>query len=155
MASLQNPNVYLTHFSSSGNHTARHRIVHNSSKSDVMKKIIFLALIILGLASSNAFSQNPVPEPDTLSNPVQEGDPAVRTLPPGLDYVEDDRKRIMPEELPDPVRQTLESGAEYSNWQKAAIYKDKEKEEYLVEFKEADKTTTYRFNKEGRPVLEE
>jgi hypothetical protein len=120
-----------------------------------MKKLIFLALIILGMASSNTFSQNPVPEPDTLSNPVQEGDPAVRTLPPGLDYVEDDRKRIMPEELPDAVRQTLESGAEYSNWQKAAIYKDKDKEEYLVEFKEADKTTTYRFNKDGRPVLEE
>ena len=120
-----------------------------------MKTLILILLIGAALASTEAFSQNPVPEPDTLSTPVQEGDPAVRTLPPGLDYVEDDRQRIMPEELPEPVQQTLESGAEYANWQKAAIYKDKNKELYVVEFKEADKTTTYRFSKDGRPVLEE
>jgi hypothetical protein len=120
-----------------------------------MKKLVFLPLIFLLLSTVDVFSQNPVPEPDTLSNPVQEGDPAVRTLPPGLDYVEDDRQRIMPEELPDPVQQALESGAEYSNWQKAAIYKEKEKDVYIVEFTEADKTTTYRFSKDGRPVLED
>lgn len=126
-----------------------------TSKIRIMKRSIFLSLAFMVVASSNAWSQTPVPEPDTLSNPVQEGDPAVRTLPPGLDYVDKDRQRIVPEELPDAVRQTLESGAEYSNWQKAAIYKIRDKEEFLVEFKEADKTTTYRFNKDGRPVLEE
>jgi hypothetical protein len=62
---------------------------------------------------------------------------------------------MVPEELPDPVKQTLESSVQYADWQKAAIYRDKKKEEYIVEFTERGKTTTYRFDKEGRPIPEE
>ena len=119
-----------------------------------MKKLIFIPLILILSASAALFGQNPVPDPDTISNPVQEGDPAVQQLPPRLDYVED-RKRITPEEIPDPVRVTLESSAQYTDWQKAMIYFDRNKEEYIVEFKEAGKTTTYRFNKEGTPIVED
>ena len=119
-----------------------------------MKKLIHIPFILVLFASINVFSQNPVPEPDTVANPVQEGDPAVRTLPQGLDYV-DERKRITPEELPDAVRAALESGAEYTNWEKATIFQDKKKDEYVVEVKQADKTTTYRFSKDGKPVVEE
>ena len=116
--------------------------------------ITLVALACLMAGSIQAIAQNPVPEPDTAATPVQEGDPAVRTLPPRLDYVED-RKRITPEEVPDPVKQTLESSAQYSNWQRAMIYHDKNKDEYLIEFNEKGATTTYRFNKEGRPIIEE
>ena len=126
----------------------------SAGKRRAMKKSIFLPLIVLLAASTGLFAQIPAPEPDTLSNPVQEGDPAVRHLPPRLDYVED-RQRITPEEVPQPVKETLESSAQYTDWQKAMIYFDKNKEEYVVEFKEAGRTTAYRFNKEGRPVLEE
>jgi hypothetical protein len=119
-----------------------------------MKKAIFLPLILVLAATTGVFGQNPVPDPDTISNPVQEGDPAVRHLPPRLDYVED-LHRITPEEVPDPVRQTLESSAQYTDWQKAMVYHDKNKDEYVVEFKEQEKTTTYRFNKEGQPVVKE
>lgn len=100
------------------------------------------------------FAQNPVPDPDTIENPVQEGDPAVRTLPPRLDYVED-RKRITPAEIPDVLKQTLESNAAYSDWQKATFYHDENKDEYIVEFHEKGATTSYRFDKQGRPIVEE
>ncbi|MEX2235184.1 MAG: hypothetical protein WD824_23680 [Cyclobacteriaceae bacterium] len=119
-----------------------------------MKKLIFLSLVSILSASTALFAQNPVPDSDTIPNPVQEGDPAVRQLPPRLDYV-DDKKRITPEEIPDPVRVTLEGSAQYTDWQKAMIYHDKNKDEYVVEFKEGGKTTTHRFNKEGRPIVEE
>jgi len=119
-----------------------------------MKRLILLSLAFLLFPVALLYAQNPVPEPDTLKNPVQEGDPAVRTLPPRLDYV-DDLKRITPAEVPEPVRQNLESNAQYADWQKATIYHDRNKDEYLVEFSEAGKTTTYRFNKEGRKVVEE
>jgi hypothetical protein len=118
-----------------------------------MKKTIFLPLMVV-LFASVGFAQTPVPDPDTVSNPVQEGDPAVRHLPPRLDYVED-RQRITPEEVPEPVKETLESSAQYSDWQKAMIFFDKNKQEYVVEFKAAGATTTYRFNKEGKPILED
>ena len=119
-----------------------------------MKNLILTALFFTLFASTCALAQSPVPDPDTLSNPVQEGDPAVRTLPPRMDYVED-RKRITPEEIPDPVRQTLESSAQYTDWQKATIFHDENKDEYVVKFMEAGKSTTYRFNNEGRPIIEE
>jgi hypothetical protein len=118
-----------------------------------MKKLIFSFSIIL-FASVSLLAQNPVPDPDTLQNPVQQGDPAVRTLPPRLDYVED-KKRIVPEELPELVKQSLESSAQYTDWQRAMIYHDQNKDEYLVEFSSEGKTTTYRFNKEGKPIVEE
>jgi len=119
-----------------------------------MKKGIILPIIFAFMASAAVFGQNPVPDPDTLSNPVQEGDPAVRNLPPRMDYVED-RQRITPEEVPDPVKLTLDGSAQYTGWQKAIIFHDKNKDEYLVEFKEAGRTTSYRFNTEGKPILED
>ena len=119
-----------------------------------MKKLISLTFTLILVASVRALSQNPVPDADTVQNPVQEGDPALETLPPRLDYV-DDRKRIMPDELPPTVRESLESSAQYTDWKKATLYHDRNKDEYLVEFKEQGKTTTYRFNKDGRPIIEE
>lgn len=119
-----------------------------------MKKVILLPIIFMILASASAFGQNPVPEPDTLPNPVKEGDPAVRALPPRLDYIED-RHRVTPAELPEPVKQELDGNARYSEWQKAVMYHDKNKDEYIVEFNEAGKTTSYRFNKDGKPILED
>lgn len=129
-------------------------LFHVSPKRRVMKKNILLSFIIVLAASAGTFAQTPVPDPDTIPNPVQEGDPAVRHMPPGLDYV-DDKQRITPGELPDPVKQTLESSAQYTDWQRASVFRDKDKEEYIVEFTEAEKTTSYRFDKEGKPIVEE
>jgi len=103
-------------------------------------------------AAASGFSQTPVPDPDTVGNPIQQGDPAIETLPPGLDYV-DDKKRIRPEELPDPVRQTLESDPRYNNWKEAMIFHDRNKDEYIVEFEEAGKSTKHRFAKDGEPII--
>ena len=119
-----------------------------------MKKLIlfFIAFSMYGVTA--VVAQTPAPQPDTLSDPVQQGDPAVRTLPPQIDYVKD-MDRVLPEELPEPVRRTLESSAQYTDWQKAMIYQNKEKDEYLVQFKESGKTTSYRIDKQGRPVRED
>lgn len=117
-----------------------------------MKNSIVLLFIWLFVAVVKGFSQTPVPDSDTVGNPIQQGDPALETMPPGLDYVED-KKRIRPEELPDPVRRTLESGTRYGNWQEALIFHDRNKDEYIVEFIDAGKTTSYRFDKEGKPII--
>jgi len=119
-----------------------------------MKKQIFLTCLSLLFAVVSLSAQNPVPAPDTIPTPVQEGDPAIRTLPPRMDYVED-RKRIVADEIPDAVRQTLESSAQYGEWQKAAIFHEENKDEYIIEFTEAGRTTTHRFNNEGLPIVEE
>jgi hypothetical protein len=118
-----------------------------------MKKMLCLPIFLCCIAASVAFAQVPAPDPDTVP-PIKEGDPALRQLPPRDDYA-DDRQRIVPEELPDPVKQTLESSAQYTDWQKAVIYRDKKKEEYIVEFTERGKTTAYRFDKDGRPMPEQ
>lgn len=119
-----------------------------------MKTSIFLSVLLSLVVSTTLCAQTPVPDPDTIPNPVKQGDPAIDQLPARLDYIEN-RRRIMPEELPDAVRHTLESSAQYEAWEKAPIFHDRNKDEYIVEFSEAGKTTTYRFNKEGRPILKE
>jgi hypothetical protein len=118
-----------------------------------MKNIHIITFLASLLVSTAVWSQNPVPDPDTIPNPVQEGDPAIKTLPPRLDYVED-KQRIRAEELPDAVRQTLESDARYANWKDATIFRDENTDEYIVEFREEGKTTTYKFSKEGTPIME-
>lgn len=118
-----------------------------------MKKSIWITLVIASFPCI-LLAQSPAPEPDTLPDPVKQGDPAVNNLPPRLDYIED-RKRIKPEEVPEPVRQTLESDALYRNWRQAALYRDENKDEYIVEFEERGTFTTHRFDKEGRPIVKE
>jgi hypothetical protein len=117
-------------------------------------KLIFATLVFIAALSVSGLAQNPVPDPDTVQTPVQEGDPTIETLPRGLDYVEK-KKKITPEELPDAVKQSLESSAQYTEWQKAAIYHEENKDEYLVEFFTQGRTTTYRFDKDGKPIIEE
>ena len=119
-----------------------------------MKKLIFLPFILLLVVVHHGFSQAPVPDPDTVGVPIQQGDPAIEAMPRDLDYV-DDKKRISMEALPDAVRQKLDSGTRYSNWKEAAIFHDRNQDEYVVEFTEAGKTTTYRFTKEGKPIVRE
>lgn len=118
-----------------------------------MKTFILFSMALL-ISAITAVAQTPAPEPDTLLDPVQQGDPAVRQLPPQVDYVKD-MDRIVPEELPEPVRQTLESSAQYKEWQKAMIYQNKTKDQFVIQFKESDKTTTYKFDNNGRPLIED
>lgn len=100
-----------------------------------------------------AHAQNPVPDPDTLADPVQQGDPAVRTLPPGLDYVED-RRQINAGELPEKIKQTLNSDSRFEHWRDAQLYHDENKDEYVVVLAEQGRTTTYRFNRDGKLIIE-
>lgn len=118
-----------------------------------MRKYILLPFVLLLATTMYGLSQTPIPDPDTVGNPIQQGDPAIEMMPPGLDYAED-KKRITPDELPDAVRQTLDSGTRYNNWKEAMIFHDRNKDEYVVEFGEAGKTSSYRFDKEGKPIIQ-
>ena len=118
-----------------------------------MKKLMIITFLSVLCASTAVWSQNPVPDPDTIPNPVKQGDPAIRTLPPRMDYVED-LKRIRPAELPDPVRQTLESDTRYMDWKEATIFHDRNTDEYVVEFRKEERTITHRFNRDGVPIVE-
>lgn len=118
-----------------------------------MRHHIVLPFILLLIAAVNGFSQAPIPDADTVGTPIQQGDPTLESMPPGLDYVED-KKRITPEELPDPVRETLESGTSYKNWKEGNLFHDRNTDEYIVEHRDAGKTTTYRFTKEGKPIIQ-
>jgi hypothetical protein len=118
-----------------------------------MKKIasLFLSVCCLCFAAA-VYSQSPAPESDTLKDPVKQGDPAPENPPP-INY-KADQVRIMSQDIPAAIRQTLESNPEYEGWKKATIYKNRANSLYTVEFKEADKTRIFRFDKSGKPVVE-
>lgn len=113
-----------------------------------MKKIAtLLAAVAIGTAA--AYAQSPVPEPDTLKNTS----PEIKVIKPETNYTQD-QIRILPSDVPVPVKRALESGSEYEGWQKAAIFKNKRGNLFTVEITKADTTKTYRFDARGLPVNE-
>jgi hypothetical protein len=118
-----------------------------------MKRTIIIFTIFL-FAVTAVSAQTDTPQPDTLSDPVQEGDPSVRHIPPQADYVKE-MSKIVAEELPAPVRKTLDDNAQYKGWEEAQIFVNKANDQYAIQFKESDKTITYRFDKNGKSVLDE
>jgi hypothetical protein len=120
-----------------------------------MKSATAILTILLLAAVTAVSAQTDTPQPDTLSDPVQEGDPAVRHIPPQADEYVKAMNTITAEELPGPVRKTLEGNARYEGWEKAKAFVNKTNDEYVVQFKESDKTITYRFDSNGKQILDE
>jgi hypothetical protein len=91
---------------------------------------------------------------DTTRN-VIEGNPQIfePQLEQTSDYNTKDMKQIKAADVPKPVQQALQR-AEYKGWEDAAIYRSKSSDMYLVEMKDGDRTKTYRFDRNGKPIKE-
>lgn len=109
-----------------------------------------IAIAALFFSATLTFAQGPTPELDTAQIPVEQGDPALKTFSPDT-YLKD-FKRIMPDELPAPVRTTLEAGTQYEGWQRAPIYKNKKGDRFVLEITSGDKTERFQFDAQGKPV---
>jgi hypothetical protein len=118
-----------------------------------MKKLLLILLgcFFLNVATVNA--QEPAPLPDTVGDKVKQGDPEVKNPPPSVNYLSD-AVRITSKEIPAAVKRTLESGTQYTGWERASIYKDKDGNKYIVEMKDADTTRVFRFGKDGKPLFD-
>jgi hypothetical protein len=116
-----------------------------------MKKlVIFLTGMLLAMA---AYAQSPVPDPDTIPDPVKQTDPASGVRPQNMNYA-NDHVKITPKQVPAAIVRTLESGSQYVGWEKGAVYKNKSGSVFTIEITHADTTKTYRFDTMGRPVQE-
>jgi hypothetical protein len=115
-----------------------------------MKKLIATVAGILFFATI-VWAQSPVPDPDTLKDPVKQTDPEVKVGPKETNY-KADRLKITPAEIPRAVRQTLESSPTYSGWEKAAVYKNENGSLFFVEITSGDGAQTFRFDKTGKPL---
>ncbi len=65
-----------------------------------------------------------------------------------------DQVQIKAEEVPAAVRKTL-SDPMYIGWENAPIYFNKTKEQYSVELLSGNTTKMYRFDKNGKPIIED
>jgi hypothetical protein len=118
-----------------------------------MKKIFLAVLAILVISLSAVQAQSPTPDPDTTSSPVKQTDPEVDGMPRDINYA-GGMIRITTQELPKGVKQTLGSSSGYAGWEKAKAYKDKDGRTYLIEMKEDDATRVFRFDKDGKLILD-
>jgi hypothetical protein len=113
-----------------------------------MKTLTIAGLLLL--ITSISVAQSPVPDPDTIKNPVKQGDPAPQVIPPKTSYKKT-MVVIKPSQVPAPVRKKLEHSA-YKGWEKATIYRNESSSEYLIEFRETGRVRKYRFNKNGQQL---
>jgi hypothetical protein len=106
---------------------------------------------ILTLFASLTFSTcllGQVQDPDTIRNPIKQGDPAPQVIPKGAEY----RRSLIvvrKEELPVGVKKALQ-GEQYKGWEKATFYRNETSTTYLVEIQDPNKTRLYRFTKDGK-----
>lgn len=115
-----------------------------------MKHIILTAAFLLSAVFCTA--QSPVPDQDTIKNPVKQGDPAPQVVPPPANNNQKSMVTIKSSQVPDPVRKKLEHSA-YKGWEKkATIYRNQSSTWYLIEFRENGKVRKYRFDKNGQQL---
>jgi hypothetical protein len=114
-----------------------------------MKTSFFIAALLL-LTCSLGYCQSPVPDADTVKDPIKQGDPAPQIIQPRVSYKKT-MVSIKPSQVPAPVKKRLAHSA-YKGWEKATIYRNESSTLYLVEFQESGKTRTYRFDKNGQQL---
>jgi len=118
-----------------------------------MKKLLSTSAFLLA-SLSFAFAQSPVPDNDTVKDPIKQGDPSPQIIKPSASY-QKTMVVIKSSQVPEPVRKRLEHSA-YTGWEKkATIYRNQSSTVYLIEFKEKGKVRTYRFDKNGQELEEE
>jgi hypothetical protein len=111
-----------------------------------MKKLVLFLTASLFAGASALYAQTP--EPDTLRDPIKQGDPELRTLPPQAEYRKD-MVIVKRNEIPAVLQKALRD-PEYKGWEKATIYRNSSSTLYLVEIQEPAKTRVYRFDKNGK-----
>jgi hypothetical protein len=116
-------------------------------------KTILLIVFACAFQINLSLGQAPVPESDTVDNPIQQGDPALKTMPQSVEYAKDLRQ-ITEDEIPNAVKKALKKSPEYGGWQSASLFRDDNKDEYVIEFRETGAVRTYRFSKQGELIVE-
>jgi biopolymer transport protein ExbD len=117
-----------------------------------MKTLVLIFFCMASAAVVNA--QAPVPEPDTLKTPVRQNDPTPQTTAPNVDYTQN-KIKITAAELPDAIQKSLQAGPQYTGWETADVFKDKAGKVFIIEVHQGDSKRVFRFDKTGRPVLED
>jgi hypothetical protein len=117
-----------------------------------MKTIYLLFVVLIG-SISFVHAQEPVPDPDTLKNQVNQKDPTPDNVQPDANYIED-KVKITSAEFPPAVKKTLNAGSEYQGWEKGTAYRSKDGKVYVLQLSEADTTRTFRFDKNGKLILD-
>lgn len=116
-------------------------------------KTIYLSLFFLIGIVAYTNAQSPVPEPDTLKNQVRQVDPVPQTMPQDANYTAETIK-ITSAEFPAAIKKTLNAGSEYQGWEKGRAFKSKDGKMYLLEMSEADTTRIFRFDANGKLILD-
>ena len=102
-----------------------------------MKKILFIVAGLLFITAAT-FAQ------DTTR---------VQKSPEQTQNYTQDMIKIKSTDVPEAVKLTLQA-PQYQGWETAPLYRSKNNDMYIVEFKNATETKTFRFGADGKPILE-
>jgi hypothetical protein len=127
-----------------------HSLVTRPKKT--IMKTIFVWVCVL-FSSLAAYAQEPVPEPDTLKNQVNQKDPTPDNIAPDANYTAD-KIKITTADLPREIKKTLNAGSEYTGWERGQVYKSKDSKLYILQMSKGDTTRTFRFDTNGKLILD-
>src|SRR4051794_10970701 len=116
-----------------------------------MKKLMLLCagFMLTGFIAVNAQSSDTTNRPSkattTTSTPQESNQEESNQMTQKKDMV-----RVQSAEVPASLRKTLEDPM-YVGWENATIWRNKNTNEYSMELMSGNTTTTYRFDKSGKP----
>lgn len=102
---------------------------------------------ISGQTSSSSSGQ---PSGQTSGN-VSASESGVSAAMQTPQWRKEDRIKIRTGQIPNPMLITL-GDPMYRGWEKAAVYRNKSTNEYMIEIKDGSETKTYNFDKEGKAL---
>jgi hypothetical protein len=100
------------------------------------------------LPASLAFSQDSLQVMPLPSDPNEQ-----ITNPSDSIGKKEDRVKIHPKDLPNRMIDLLDKEEKYNDWENGVIYFDKGNDHYLIHINTKNGTKTYRFDKEGQPII--
>jgi len=114
-----------------------------------MKKTIFIlsACMFAGLVTANAQSDSTSIKSNNQQSPTSG---QVQTTPGQTKTPrQSEMTRVKSSEIPASLRQTLQ-GAEYKGWENSTLYRSPNSDLYTIDISDANRTRSYRFDKNGK-----
>jgi hypothetical protein len=121
----------------------------NKLNKQIMKKLVltFASILLISVMAANAQELSDTTKTSTgksMSESQEESSQAVGKK---------DLVRVQTNDVPAALRKTLEDPM-YAGWENSTIWRNKTTDEYTVEILNGTTTKTYRFDKNGKPIID-
>jgi len=116
-----------------------------------MKPIKLTLASVMVVAAATVYAQDSIfSMPPLLVQPQDQTTPQHQLQQEQINFKKD-MVVIQPSEIPASLRNTLQ-GSQYKGWESGVIYRNQNSDMYMVEMRDGNQTSIYRFDQNGKAI---